>query len=102
MKFATQTSCSCHQVAHLYSRPPISAGISHSSSDTVSCMMNGASAVRKPTQQQVINRRPPTKEECISWVKAAWAAVSKETVIRSFKCAGLTTAVDGREDMLIS
>ena len=29
-------------------------------------------------------------------------SVSKETVIRSFKCAGLTTAVDGREDMLIS
>ena len=48
------------------------------------------------------NQRPPTKEECISWVKAAWASVSKETVIRSFKCAGLTTAVDGWEDMLIS
>lgn len=48
------------------------------------------------------NRRPPTKGECVSWVQAAWASVSKETVIRSFKCAGITVAVDGREDMLMS
>ena len=37
----------------------------------------------------VLWMKEKTKEECISWVKATWASVSKETVIRSFKCGGL-------------
>ena len=45
----------------LLQAPYLCWNISHSNSDTVSCMMNGASAVRKPTQQQVIGAHLPRK-----------------------------------------
>lgn len=48
------------------------------------------------------NRRAPTKEECAKWVKIAWASLSTDTIIRSFKCSGITTAVDGKEDLPIT
>ena len=48
------------------------------------------------------NQLAPTKELCVTWVKMAWASLSTETILRSFKCAGITTAVDGQEDMLIT
>lgn len=45
--------------------------------------------------------RAPSKEICARWVKDAWASVTKETIARSFKTAGITTATDGSEDGLI-
>ena len=48
------------------------------------------------------NMRPPCRKDCVRWVKAAWAAVTRETILRSFKTAAITVAVDGSEDCLIS
>ena len=45
--------------------------------------------------------RAPTKEKCAQWVKEAWASVTKETILRSFKSAGITTAINVSEDGLI-
>ena len=30
------------------------------------------------------NMRPPTKEDCVKWVKIAWSSVTTETIQRSF------------------
>ena len=46
--------------------------------------------------------RSPTKEDCVKWVKTAWSSVSMETIQSSFKCASITTSVDGKEDMLVT
>lgn len=48
------------------------------------------------------NLCPMTKENCMQWVKQAWTSVSKETIIRSFKCAVITISVDRNEDMLVT
>ena len=48
------------------------------------------------------NMRPPTKAQCVEWVKLAWASVTQATIIGSFKCAAITAAVNGREDLLVT
>ena len=48
------------------------------------------------------NMRPPSNAQCIEWVNIVWASVSQETILRSFKCAAVTTAVDGHEDLLVT
>jgi hypothetical protein len=35
-------------------------------------------------------------------VREAWASVTTAAIIRSFKSAGITTAIDGSEDRLIT
>jgi hypothetical protein len=44
----------------------------------------------------------PEKNVCLQWVKEAWASVTTAAIIRSFKSAGITTAIDGSEDRLIT
>ena len=46
------------------------------------------------------NMRSPFKAQCVEWVKIA--SLSQETVLRSFKCAAVTTAVDGHKDLLLT
>ena len=53
------------------------------------------------TYTQAGKMRAPSKETCVHWVKQAWAAVTRETILRSFKSAGITTAIDGSEDGLV-
>ena len=48
------------------------------------------------------NTRAPPPETCIQWVKEAWASVSRETILHSFKCAGITKDIDGAEDALMT
>jgi transposase-like protein len=53
------------------------------------------------TYTQAGNMRAPSKETCVNWVKQAWASVTRETILKSFKSAGITTAINGSEDGLI-
>ena len=43
--------------------------------------------------------RTPNFDIVCGWIAAAWKAISKEIIIRSFQCCGLTTALDGSEDI---
>lgn len=42
--------------------------------------------------------RTPSFEIVCGWIAAAWKEIPKDTIIRSFRCCGLTTALDGSED----
>lgn len=42
--------------------------------------------------------RTPSFDTVCGWILAAWKSVSKEIILRSFHCCGLTTAIDGSED----
>ena len=47
--------------------------------------------------------RPPCRKDCVRLKAAqAWAAIARETILRSFKTAAITVAVDGSKDCLIS
>ena len=46
-------------------------------------------------------RAPPVELVC-QWIINAWALISKETIIKSFKVCGVSNAVDGTEDAEIS
>lgn len=47
------------------------------------------------------NPRPPPMEQYLQWVVDAWASVSKELIVSSFKTCGISNALDGTEDKLI-
>ena len=47
------------------------------------------------------NMKPPSRERIIEWVLDAWSQLSKESIIKSFKCCGLNLANDGTEDDFI-
>lgn len=42
--------------------------------------------------------RAPSFEVVCGWIAASWKAVSKETMLRSFQCFGLTLELDGTDD----
>lgn len=46
-------------------------------------------------------KAPPLDLVC-KWIVDAWAAVSTETIRKSFKVCGITVALDGSEDQEIS
>ena len=43
--------------------------------------------------------RPPSFETAWSWIVAAWKAISKETIARSFVICSISTALDGSQDL---
>ena len=43
------------------------------------------------------NMKAPDKVLCLQWVKTAWATVSSEIIIRSFKNCGISVETDGSE-----
>lgn len=47
------------------------------------------------------NMRSPTKDQLVRWVKEAWEWLSADTIAKSFKTCGITTALDGSENDLI-
>ena len=47
------------------------------------------------------NMKLPTRKRIIEWVLDAWSQLSKENIIKSFKCCGLNLANDGMEDNFI-
>ena len=44
------------------------------------------------------NMRAPGKLLCLEWVKKAWATVSSELIIKSFKTCSISVTTDGSED----
>lgn len=44
------------------------------------------------------NPKPPPPEVYLQWIIDAWEAVTKDTIINSFRACGITTAMDGSED----
>ena len=44
------------------------------------------------------NMSDPDKLLCLTWVKKAWASVSAEVIIKSFKTCGISVNTDGSED----
>ena len=47
------------------------------------------------------NMKPPSRKRIIEWVLGTWSQLSKENIIKSFKCCGLDLANDGTEDDFI-
>ena len=48
------------------------------------------------------NLKMASRQDVINWVSTAWDSVSEEVVMRSFKACGITSALDGSEDDLLS
>ena len=47
------------------------------------------------------NMKLPSRKRIIEWVLDAWSQLSKENIIKSFKCCGLNLTNDGMEDDFI-
>ena len=47
------------------------------------------------------NRKPPSRELLMAWIKKAWNGISPDLIRKSFKKTGLSLAVDGTEDDLL-
>jgi hypothetical protein len=56
-------------------------------------------AIKDYTQSGKIKR--PSYSLVASWVKESWDAIDSNMIRRSFKCCGISNAVDGTEDGLI-
>lgn len=68
------------------------------------------SALRKQwTEWREVEHRTPqgnlkmaTRQDVINWVSFAWTQVSEETIVKSFKCCGISNSLDGSEDGILS
>ena len=47
------------------------------------------------------NRKPPGRPLLLRWIKDAWDSVTPDTVRKSFKVCGISSALDGTEDDLL-
>ena len=48
------------------------------------------------------NLKQPTRQDAINWVSKAWESINQETLTRSFLVFGISNAIDGSEDDLVS
>ena len=48
------------------------------------------------------NLKQPTRQDAINWVSKALDSISPDTLIRSFKGCGISNALDGTEDDMVS
>ena len=48
------------------------------------------------------NLKQPTRQDAINWVSEAWRSIKVETVVHSFLVCGLSNALDGSQDDLVS
>ena len=46
-------------------------------------------------------RRAPSFHTSCEWIVSAWASISRDTIIKSFRVCGISNAVDGTEDSKI-
>ena len=46
--------------------------------------------------------RAPSFDVACQWIKTAWYALSKEMIANSFRGCGISTALDGTEDQLVT
>jgi hypothetical protein len=56
-------------------------------------------AIKDYTPSKKIKR--PSYSLVAKWVKESWDAVDPNMIMRSFKCCGISNAIDGTEDNLI-
>lgn len=54
--------------------------------------------MRKGEKTPKGNLRKPSRQDALNFVSEAWAAVTTDTVVRSFKGCGISNALDGSED----
>ena len=48
------------------------------------------------------NLKQPTRQDVIDWVSQAWSSIKKETLVHSFLVCGISNALDGSQDDLVS
>ena len=48
------------------------------------------------------NLKQPTRQDAINWVSKAWYSISLDTLIKSFKVCGISNALNGTEDDMVS
>ena len=48
------------------------------------------------------NLKQPTHQDAIDWVSKAWESIRLDTIIHSFLVCGISNALDGSEDDLVS
>jgi hypothetical protein len=48
------------------------------------------------------NLKIASRQDVINWISRAWQSVSEEVIVRSFKATGISSALDGSEDHLLS
>ena len=48
------------------------------------------------------NLKQPTCQDAIDWVSKAWESIKLDTIIHSFLVCGISNALDGSEDDLVS
>ena len=48
------------------------------------------------------NLKMASRQDVINWVSHAWANIDQQVLSRSFKCCGITTAMDGSEDHMLT
>ena len=48
------------------------------------------------------NLKQPTRQDAIKWVSNAWDSITPDILISSFKVCGISNALDGTEDDMVS
>ena len=48
------------------------------------------------------NLKQPTRQYVIDWVSQAWSSIKKDTLVHSFLVCGISNALDGSQDYLVS
>ena len=48
------------------------------------------------------NLKQPTRQDVIDWVSQAWSSIKKDTLVHSFLVCGISSALDGSQDDLVS
>ena len=48
------------------------------------------------------NLKQPTRQDVIDWVSEAWTSIKKDTLVHSFLVCGISNALDGSQDDLVS
>ena len=56
-------------------------------------------AIKDYTPSKKIKR--PSYSLVAKWIKESWDAIDPNMIMRSFKCCGISNAIDGKEDNLI-
>ena len=48
------------------------------------------------------NLKQPTRQDAINWVSKAWSSITSDTLKRSFLVCGISNALDGTQDDMVS
>ena len=62
----------------------------------------GVQASTNSWMTAVGNLKLPTRQDAINWVPEAWRSIKVETLVHSLLVCGLSNALDGSQDNLVS